>query len=472
MPTPSTKAAIYLRQSLDKTGERAAVQRQLEACEALCFAKGYEIYVPPGLPYEDNDTSASSLKPRKHYQRLLSDAEAGKFDVIVVHHIDRLARRVRDLEDVLDLGLPISTVVGDMDLSTDMGRLVARILGAVALGEMERKAARQKAGNKQRAAQGIPHTSPNPFGYRREVIRNDRNQAISTTYVIVPEEAKAVRKGYELLLAGSTLRGIAADWNQAGLLTSAGQPWTGWSVRRRLKSCVYAGYTSYDGEQIAKGNWKPIVKEKDWRSAVEKLNSPERRTTMDQTLRYLLPNLAYCGVGGCTLKVATGRSHRGVRTYVCPAKHMARAAQDVDDMITSLVIQRLNMPDAHRWLHDDSEPESEKLRLRALALRAIGDEIASAFASGRMTLRQFDVANDVNRAEIAQVESQLTYSSRADVLRDLVTKDAAKVWPELRLDRQRAVIASLLRITLLPPGRGRKIFDPNTVRAEWIKPPN
>src|SRR5689334_16564748 len=108
------RAAIYVRQSLDKTGERAAVKRQLEACEALCKAKGFEIY---GEPYEDNDTSASKLKPRKHYTRLLEDAEAGKFDVIVVHHIDRLARRVRDLEDVLDIGLPIATAVGDMDLS-------------------------------------------------------------------------------------------------------------------------------------------------------------------------------------------------------------------------------------------------------------------------------------------------------------------------------------------------------------------
>jgi site-specific DNA recombinase len=457
-------AALYLRQSLDRSGQRAAVQRQLEACLALCSAKGYEVY---GEPYEDNDTSASSLKPRKHYLRMLADAEAGKFDVIVVHHIDRLARRVRDLEDVLDIGLPIATAVGDMDLSNDMGRLVARILNAVAVGEVERKAARQKAGNKQRAAQGVPHAGPPPFGYRREVQRNEDGKLTSATLVEEPAEADAVRDGYRLLLAGATLKGIASEWNKAGLLTSVGGEWTGWSVRRRLKSPAYAGFTSYDGEQVGIGNWTPLVSEDTWRAAVELLNSEDRRTTMDQTRRYLLPGLALCGVDGCTLKVATGRSHRGVRTYVCQSKHMARAAEPVDSMITRLVIARLSRPDAHKLLHDDKKPESERWRERAQALRSKLDSAALAWAEDRLNDSQFNVTNEKLRADLAEAESKISYSSRADVLGDLVGTDVATVWESLHLDRQRAVISALLTITLQPPGRGKKRFEPDSVRVAW-----
>jgi DNA invertase Pin-like site-specific DNA recombinase len=458
------RAAIYLRQSLDKTGERAAVRRQLEACQALCVAKDYVIY---GQPYEDNDTSATKLRPRKAYTRLLEDAEAGRFDVIVVHHIDRLARRVRDLEDVLDIGLPISTAVGDMDLSTDMGRLMARILGAVAQAEVERKAARQKAGNRQRAAHGVPHFAPNPFGYRREVVRNEADKVVSATYVIQPVEAEAVRQAYELLLAGATLRGIAQRWNESGLRTSQGAPWTGWSVRRRLKSPVYAGLAVYDGEEVATGNWTPLVTEDVWRRAVDLLNSPDRRTTLDQTKKYLLPNLALCGVDGCTLKVATGRSHRGVRTYVCPSKHMSRVGEPVDALIEALVIARLSRPDAASLFTDDTQPDAQTLRDKARELRAKLSNYASMLAEDDMTPEQFTVASARVRVDLAELEAQLADGGRGDVLRDLVDGDAAALWQGLDLAQRRAVISALMTVTLLPVGRGRKTFDPDTVQVTW-----
>jgi site-specific DNA recombinase len=456
-----TTAAIYLRQSLDRTGERQAVRRQLEACRALCKAKGWEIH---GQPYEDNDVSASSLKPRPQYKRLLADARARRFDAIVVWHIDRLARRMTDLEEVISLGLPIATATGDMDLSTDVGRLLARILGAVAQGEAERKAARQKLGNQQRAAQGVPHASPPPFGYRR--VTDDGKAA---TLVIEPAEADAIKTGYRLLLAGATLRGIAAEWNSVGLRTSAGGDWTGWSVGRRLKSPAYAGLTVYNGEEIGTGNWEPLIEEGTYRAAIAVLGDPARRTTMDQTRRYLLPGLAFCGVEGCTFKVSTGRSHRLERTYVCKAKHLARAAEPIDSMITGLLVARLSRPDARELLYEDRQPDGDHWRDRAQALRAKLDAIALAWAEDQVSDSQFKRTTEKLRADLADAESRVSYSSRADVLRDLVTKDAAMVWEALPLDRQRAAIDALLTVTLLPPGRGKKKLDPATVKVAWKK---
>jgi len=72
------RAGIYLRQSLDQTGEGDAVARQLKDCKALCDRKGWTV----ADTYNDNDTSASALKPRKEYQRLLRDVRAGLIDVV------------------------------------------------------------------------------------------------------------------------------------------------------------------------------------------------------------------------------------------------------------------------------------------------------------------------------------------------------------------------------------------------------
>ena len=69
-----------------------------------------------------------------------------------------MSTSARELEDLIDLAdehrLALASVTGDVDLSTDNGRLYTRIKGAVGKGETERKAARQRAAAKQKAEKG------------------------------------------------------------------------------------------------------------------------------------------------------------------------------------------------------------------------------------------------------------------------------------------------------------------------------
>src|SRR5690349_18353658 len=118
------RAFVYLRQSLDRTGSGAAVERQREDCLKLCAERGWEV----AQVFVDNDVSASSRKPRPEYGRMLEAVEVGGAEVVVAWHVDRLTRRLTELEELIDLaqrtGLRIATVTGDVDLSTDAGRLV------------------------------------------------------------------------------------------------------------------------------------------------------------------------------------------------------------------------------------------------------------------------------------------------------------------------------------------------------------
>ncbi len=110
--------------------------------------------------YMDNDTSASNGKTRPDYQRMLADIRDGRIDAVVAWDLDRLYRQPRELEDLIDLAdqkhLALATVGGEADLSTDNGRLFARIKGAVAKSETDRKSARQKRADQQRAEAGTP----------------------------------------------------------------------------------------------------------------------------------------------------------------------------------------------------------------------------------------------------------------------------------------------------------------------------
>src|SRR6476646_9878430 len=93
------RAFVYLRQSLDRAGNSAAVDRQREDCLKLCADRGWEV----AHVYVDNDVSASSRKPRPQYVRMLAAVEAGEAEVLVAWYVDRLTRKMVDLENLIEL---------------------------------------------------------------------------------------------------------------------------------------------------------------------------------------------------------------------------------------------------------------------------------------------------------------------------------------------------------------------------------
>ena len=53
----------------------------------------------------------------------------------------------------------------------------------------------------------------------------------------------------------------------------------------------------------------------------------------------------------------------------------------------------------------------------------------------------------------------------------VAAENAAEVWEMLDLSRKRAVIKTLMSVTLHSPGRGaRRPFDPATVKVTWNQP--
>lgn len=195
---PETRCAIYLRISQDREGDGLAIDRQREACEQLAAYRRWTVVET----YVDQSRSATDkTKVRPRYDRMVADYHAGMFTAIVCYDLDRLTRQPRQLEDWIDAaeerGLALVTANGDADLSTDGGRMYARIKAAVARGEVDRKSARQKAAHQQRARQGRPPKGVRPIGYD---LAGD----------VIDSEAAAVRAIYAAFLGEKgTLRGIA-----------------------------------------------------------------------------------------------------------------------------------------------------------------------------------------------------------------------------------------------------------------------
>jgi len=110
------------------------------------------------------------------------------------------------------------------------------------------------------------------------------------------------------------------------------------------------------------------------------------------------------------------------------------------------------------------------LRQEAAAIRANLEEMAADRALGRISRAQMLAATGQGNARLAEIADELAEAARESVLAPLIAaENAAEVWGALDLARQRAIIKTLMTITVRSPGKGaRRGFDPATVQITWL----
>lgn len=145
------KAAVYSRVSTMGHGQDPAMQtRELRE---YCQRRGWEIFDV----YEDIGVSGKK-DSRPELNRLMRDAHARRFDVVVCWRFDRFSRSVshlcRALEDFNALDIQFVSLCEQVDTNTPTGKLVFTILGAVAEGERNLIAERVRAGLRNARAKG------------------------------------------------------------------------------------------------------------------------------------------------------------------------------------------------------------------------------------------------------------------------------------------------------------------------------
>jgi hypothetical protein len=267
-----------------------------------------------------------------------------------------------------------------------------------------------------------------------------------------------------------------------GVLNRLGSPWTRSALRGMLLNARYAGLREYRGE-LYPGDWPAIISEDTWRGAASILGDNGRRVGPGPARRWLLTGIARCGVcnDGTGVTIAYRGTHgRGdaERIYRCrKIKHLARKAEPIEKLIAGveadqphgIVIERLSRPDAADLLIDADQPDKEELRTKAISLRGRLDALAIEFANDDdADPREFRAATKRIKERLAETEAKMIHPQRSLILADLITaEDPAAAWVALPLDRQRAVIDTLMTITVLPGRTGRLPFDPKSVKVQW-----
>ncbi|MEC4018259.1 recombinase family protein [Streptomyces sp. H27-D2] len=455
------RAVIYARVSLDATGEGRSVERQLEACRQLCELRGWTVVEER----VDNSISASTGKVRPAWQSVLAMVGAREVDLIVAWHIDRMTRSMLDLEELIllaeDADIGIATASGDLDLTTDVGRMVARILAAVARAEVERKGARQKLANAARAAEGNVHSGGvRPFGYE-----NDR-------ITVVPEEAEAIRQAAVDVLAGKALAEVAREWAAAGLVSSRAEvgwekgnrkPKAGWTprgVKNVLVNPRYAGIRVYNGDEVGTGVWDKILGLETYLSLVQMLVDPNRKSGENAGRSGRKPQSLVTGIARCQTCRETVRaaSSRGELTYSCPMSHVHTNREYVDTRIHGDMIDRLSRPDALALLTPSGDDKADEVKAEVERQQAKLDQLAKLLAADLMTVEQFTIATAAAREKLKRAEGALGQIGVRTLIvgLDLGTPKIKEQWMPLPLERQRKLVQALLEVTLVPRGRKRR----------------
>jgi site-specific DNA recombinase len=254
------KVAIYARVSTEDQRDRQTIQNQLEFAAKFCELHKHEII---GIYADEAISGAVPTERRPEGARMLDAARLGRFDVVLVYRLDRLARSVsvllNTIERLEDYGVAFQSMSEPFDTSRPEGKLSRGILALMA--EFERDSIYQRTvqGRERAVRKGKFPGGNVPFGYRQE---GDR-------LVIYEPAAEVVRDIFRLYFEGRRTIWIAAhltshgtplpsNWARPG--TTAQSVWNPSVISRILSSTVYKGEYRFRKRRVVREEKGAVVR--------------------------------------------------------------------------------------------------------------------------------------------------------------------------------------------------------------------
>ena len=297
----ASRAVGYVRVSDESQVEGLSLDAQRREIERYCERHGHEL---EGF-YADEGVSAhgEEIASRPQLVRLLDDAAAAAFDIVVVHTLDRWARNVgvqrQALKRLGDAGVGFASVTEQVDFTTPAGKLMLTMIGGVSeffsdqLGVLVAKAKREQA------ERGLP-PGPVPFGYIRTASR-----------ICLPDErdGQAVRRVFEVRAAGSSHGETAAWLNAQGFRTRTDRLFTPYATRDMSANVFYAGVVRYKGEQFPGQHERVVPPALFQRVQQRRAASHQRRRPLRRV--GVLQGLVACAACGSTIHSELNRHGQG-----------------------------------------------------------------------------------------------------------------------------------------------------------------
>lgn len=243
------KAAIYIRVSTqEQAQEGLSLAAQENLLRSYCKQTGYDVT----NVYVDEGISAKDIKHRPRFLQMMTDAENGKFNVIVFWKLTRFSRSTLDLlqccKRLEKCGVGLKSYSEPIDTTTAAGKMMITVLGAMAQFERDVTSENVKMVAKHRAEQG-KRTCSYVLGY-------DLKGKDGLT--VNPEESEIVKFIFDTFLKCHSLSETAEKCKCRGYRGKHGGKLKPWHIERILTCPIHAGFYSFCGK-VYKGNFESIV---------------------------------------------------------------------------------------------------------------------------------------------------------------------------------------------------------------------
>jgi len=480
------RAVIYARVSSAAQRDAQTIEGQLQTLPPYVASQGWTLV----NTYVDDGRSAKTgmLDQREGFARMMCDAEAGRFDVLVVVDVNRLTRtnsieeRAQILGPFQRLGISIATPSGGiLDLRSFLGEFWVTVQALVAAEENRKRAEAIVRGKQRAIGAGKKPSGPTPYGFRYD--------RWTGTWSICEPEAAIVREIFVRANAGETGNAIAEDLRIRDVSRPKGGVWLASRVYQTLRQSAYRGEWLVDKRRKLTIATPVIVEPMLWHAVATRHASVSRRgPALKRTKHeYLLEGLAVCALCGARIGIASGTTLRGRTStspprYVCSNRRRVPVAGErcslpyfetshlddrVWDSIAALVLQPGRLERVARELQAEATADDvvwlgdvKEAGKRVARLERTSAAIVARFSRGLISEEVMDAQLETLRSERTMAEEQLNAANRA---RFAVARAAARghVISSLTADmRQRAKEASPakrreLALHLLKPGSVR-----------------
>ncbi len=479
------RAGIYVRISVSRDDDdrprnedddrqrEVSLGVQEKQARAECEKRGWEVVDV----YEDRGISAFKRVERPAYERLLRDVEAGRIDAVVVFKLDRFARSVREFVRYMDVfrehGTAFASVHDPIDTTTATGRAFLGTMTTFAELESENTSLRRREMSLERAKGGeVTKGGKRPFGYRADRV------------TVHDGEATLIREAADRFLDGQSLRSIAMDWNERGIVTTTGGRWSGHTIAQCLRNPRLAGYRTHHGTPYKSDVIGAIFDEGEHVRLAAALGDAKRRAPRKTVARHLLSSLLFCQLCGKSMKIRGEDWSTNKLRYACVKREDAdncgsvtilaaetehQVFDDVLGMIDSGELVRVGDDVDVATLIEATEDalREDQAHLERLSMDYVGSD------GLRLSRDEYMAARVPLTERVAQHERDLAgLRRRAATRTSAIPSDPDELrawWADADLQDKRAFLETVLLGVIVYPvrRRGHNRFDPDRLFPVW-----
>jgi len=440
------RATDYSRVSTDHLEQKKSLKHQIERFDEMIKNNPNWTYVKG---YVDDGISGTTDYKRDNFMKMIDDARAGKFDLIITKEISRFSRNTLDsikyTRELLSYGVAVLFINDNINTALPDSELRLTIMASMAQDEIRRLSERVKFGMASSQKNGTILGNDTLYGYKK-----DKN---SGTLYIVEGEAENVRRLYNMYAIDKmSLSNIAKIFNNEGIKTCRNKKWCTGTLSRMIKNPKYKGF--YRGhtvevidymtkkveyipleEQIIYEDSEripPLVSSELWEKANERLKSRAFKfgenfsnEIINYQNRYPLSSKIYCShcnepyhrrklsrnsddfTWSCSIYLNEGK-----KTCDSPIIRQSEVYSILEDIIKELKLDFKNVPTILKELYLNSKNsdvfkgKKAELNRRKNKILLKKEKILELNLDGSMSNNEFKIKNDEYNQELESIENE------------------------------------------------------------------